>query len=139
MSYISPELKKLVITRAGNCCEYCRVNQSWFNSSFHIEHIVAEKHEGKTIPENLCWSCPDCNFSKGSDTGSFDPQTGNYSFLYNPRNQIWNEHFSINYETAHLEALTPEGRVTIKLLKLNFSARITLRELRIQTKQYPCE
>jgi hypothetical protein len=30
---------------------------------------------------------------KGTDLGSFDPLTGEFSFLFNPRSQEWSENF----------------------------------------------
>jgi len=53
MTFVSQELRRQVIERAGNCCEYCRLSQSDVRFSFHIEHIIAEKHKGQTIFRNL--------------------------------------------------------------------------------------
>jgi hypothetical protein len=56
-------LRALVRLRAADRCEYCQLPQdlaSW--AAFHVEHIVAQQHRGKTIPSNLAWSCDRCNF-----------------------------------------------------------------------------
>ena len=76
MTYISVELRRLVVERAGNCCEYCLISQEDKHFSFHVDHAIAEKHGGATDSNNLCLSCPRCNTAKGSDIGSVDPETG---------------------------------------------------------------
>lgn len=78
------------------------------------------------LRENLSLTCWRCNRHKGSDLGSFDPQTGEFSFLFNPRTQQWSEHFTLTQ--AQLFGLTPEGRTTIELLQLNSKERIAERE-----------
>lgn len=87
MATISADLRHKVIERAENCCEYCLLSQEDYLFPYHIDHIVAEKHAGKTQLDNLCLSCPVCNTFKGSDLGSLDPATGEFSYLYNPRKQ----------------------------------------------------
>jgi len=74
ITYISPQLRRAVTERAGDCCEYCRISQSDQFFVFEIDHIIAEKHGGQTLSENLCLSCPDCNAFKGSDIASIDWQ-----------------------------------------------------------------
>jgi hypothetical protein len=46
VTYISPQLRRAVIERAGNCCEYCRISQDDQFFAFEIDHIIAEKHGG---------------------------------------------------------------------------------------------
>src|SRR5262245_7598434 len=127
MTYIPVQLKKDIINRADNCCEYCRLHRSLSGFSYHIEHIISEKHGGETSTENLCLSCPHCNAFKGTDIASNDPFTGNLARLFNPRTQVWDEHFRLNLKTAEIEGITPEGRVTVFLLQLNDSGRIPAR------------
>ncbi|HLV33522.1 MAG TPA: HNH endonuclease signature motif containing protein [Spirillospora sp.] len=110
MTYISADLRRQVIDRAGNCCEYCRLSQEDNTFSFQIDHVIAEKHDGETILENLSLSCPYCNSFKGSDIGSIDRETGQLTPLYNPRTQNWDDHFHLDGPV--FEPLTPEGRVT---------------------------
>ena len=67
MTYVERALRKLVIERAGNCCEYCRI--ALYDRLFDqaVDHIIAEKHLGLTVPDNLCLTCYWCNSYKGSD------------------------------------------------------------------------
>ncbi|WP_442940632.1 hypothetical protein [Nostoc sp.] len=54
----------------------------------------AENHCGGTDADNLALTCWRCNRHKGTDLGLFDPKTGAFSFLFNPRTQKWAEHFT---------------------------------------------
>ncbi|MBW4485366.1 MAG: HNH endonuclease [Tildeniella torsiva UHER 1998/13D] len=74
-TYVSAALRKQVTERARDHCEYCRFPQSVTLLAFEMEHIIAEKHGGKTSLKNLALACPYCNRAKGTDLGSIDPET----------------------------------------------------------------
>jgi HNH endonuclease len=124
-----------VIDRANNRCEYCLFPQTASLFSLEIEHIIAEKHRGETIAENLALACPHCNRLKGSDIGSIDPDTDRLTPLFHPRLQQWTEHFRC--EGAEIIPLTPEGRVTVILLQFNHPKRLEERQILIAIGQYP--
>lgn len=136
MTYISAELRRLVIERAQGCCEYCRMQTADRLLPFAIDHIIAEKHGGATVEDNLCLACYRCNSFKGSDIASADPQTGQAAFLFHPRHQHWEDHFHLN--GAVIEPLTPEGRVTVFILRLNLAVQIAQRTALIAEERYPC-
>ncbi len=129
MTYIPDALRREVEQRAGDRCEYCLLPANLSFYPHEVDHVIALKHGGKTATDNLAFACWRCNRYKGSDLGSFDPQTGDYSFLFNPRTQTWPEHF--RQQDTQIIGQTPEGRTTVYLLKLNTPARLTERE-RIQ-------
>ena len=137
MTYISAELRRLVIERAEGCCEYCRMQTMDRLLPFEIDHIIAEKHGGATNEDNLCLACYRCNSFKGSDIASADPETGQAVFLFHPRLQHWEDHFRLN--EAVIEPLTPEGRVTVFLLRLNVAVQIAQRTALIAVRRYPCQ
>jgi hypothetical protein len=138
-SYIGAALRREVIERAGNCCEYCRIAQEDQFFAFEVDHIIAEKHDGPTQSDNLCLACPDCNGFKGSDVASVDwLQNGVIVPLYHPRRHLWEQHFQLDITSGRLEPLTPEARVTIFLLHLNEAERITDRKMLIDEARYPC-
>jgi hypothetical protein len=140
MTYVSTSMRREVIKRAGNCCEYCLVNQEDRSLPYELDHIIAEKHGGETTLDNLCWSCYICNGYKGSDIASIDwDDSGQVAPLFNPRRQIWNEHFQFNVVTARIEPLTPEGRVTVFLLRLNSDEHVISRRLLVQLRRFPCQ
>lgn len=122
MTYISAALRREVIERAGNRCEYCLLPAEVAFYPHEVDHVIAEKHGGATDINNLAFACWRCNRHKGSDLTSFDPQTQRLSLLFDPRTQIWSEHFV--YEGERIIGLTPAGRTTIILLQLNSDARL---------------
>lgn len=134
MTYISEVLRRDVQSRAGNRCEYCLLPASLSFYAHEVDHVIALKHGGTTTAENLAFACWRCNRYKGSDLGSFDPETGEYSFLFDPRLQTWEEHFM--QQDAQIVGKTPEGRTTAHMLKLNTPERITERQ-RIKRNGYP--
>lgn len=121
ITHIPAALRRLIVERAENRCEYCLLPANIAFFPHEIDHVIAEKHGGETKAENLAFACWRCNRHKGSDLGSFDPQTQNFFRLFNPRIQEWSEHFT--FEDERVVGLTPEGRTTISLLQLNSDER----------------
>ena len=56
--YVSEQLRKAVTQRAKHLCEYCLFHEGDALNTFHIEHIIPLKHNGKTILSNLAYACP---------------------------------------------------------------------------------
>lgn len=126
MTYIPTALRRLVEERANYQCEYCLLPAGVAFFPHEVDHVIAQKHGGATDADNLAFACWRCNRYKGTDLGSFDPQTGAFSFLFNPRIQRWVEHFIL--EEFMLVGLTPEGRTTVSLLQLNSDERVAERQ-----------
>ena len=137
MTYIPAEIRKLVFVRAGNCCEYCLMGREDRLIPYQIDHIISIKHGGTNDDDNLCLACYKCNGFKGSDIASRDPETGDPVFLFHPRKQHWENHFRL--DGAEIEPLTPEGRITVFLLRLNSTDRIKQRSALIKVGRYPCK
>lgn len=123
---ISAALRRLVEERANHRCEYCLLPIKIAFFPHEVDHVIAEKHGGATNADNLAFACWRCNRYKGTDIGSFDPQTGAFSFLFNPRQQKWADNFTS--EDFRFVGLTAEGRTTVKLLQLNSDERIAERQ-----------
>jgi hypothetical protein len=133
-TYIPTALRQFVQERADRRCEYCLYPQDVSFLSFEVEHIIAEKHGGVTTADNVALSCPYCNRFKGTDLGSLDPETGQLTPFFNPRTQQWADHFRL--DGARIVPLTPEGRVTVAILRLNDPDRIMERRRLIQAGKY---
>ena len=58
-------LVELVWDRAASQCEYCLFPAAHAWLPFQIDHVIAEKHSGATVAENLALSCYYCNSFKG--------------------------------------------------------------------------
>ena len=134
-SYIPAALRQFVIERAAGRCEYCRFPQDVSFLSFEIDHVISEKHGGATAAENLALACVFCNSFKGTDLGSLDPATGQLTAFFNPRTHAWDDHFRIE-EDGNLQPHTPEGRVTVAILRMNDPERVLERQLLVQIGRY---
>ena len=120
--------RELVRRRAGQSCEYCRLPElSVPYLVFHVDHIIAKQHldEASDDPESLAWACSECNFHKGPNLVSIDPETRQQADLFNPRRDDWNNHFRVG--DGLIVGLTPKGRATARLLNMNASRLVRLR------------
>ena len=107
---MSANIPDQVRSRALHRCEYCLIPQVLFRRSFHVEHIIARQHGGKTELDNLALACWQCNLKKGPNLTGIDPDSGMISALFHPRRDVWNEHFV--YGVA-IKGLTSIGRATV--------------------------
>jgi HNH endonuclease len=128
-------LEATVGRRSRNACEYCRIPQAAYRLSVQIDHIIAKQHGGKTHVANLALACPRCNRNKGPNISSIDINSRSLVLLFNPRKDRWTDHF--RWRGARLLALTPTGRVTIRLLAINHPDSVALRRLLILDGSFP--
>lgn len=117
--------RAMVVTRAAHCCEYCGLPDDAVLIKHQPDHIIATKHGGQTILDNLAYACYACNHQKGSDIASIDPETGHVTRLYHPRIDRWADHF--RWDEARIEPASPIGRATVALLRFNESQRVATR------------
>ncbi|HEX5243947.1 MAG TPA: HNH endonuclease signature motif containing protein [Tepidisphaeraceae bacterium] len=134
---IDAATRRLVIERAKNHCEYCRLPQSAYAATFNVDHIAAVQHGGGDDDENLALSCPKWNRKKGPNLAGIDPLTKATVLLFNPRKDLWKDHFRWNGPL--LAGLTPCGRATISVLDLNADSRVELRVALIALGSFPPE
>lgn len=119
-------LRKQVRDRANNRCEYCRMRQEDDQLfTFHIEHIIARQHGGVDDESNLALACYHSNRHKGPNLAALDSETSQMFPLFNPRRDVWDEHFWI--VGAVITGRTSVGRSTARLLKMNANIRLDLR------------
>jgi hypothetical protein len=133
-SYVPAALRRLVVEQAGDRCEYCGMPESATFAAHEFDHIIAQKHGGQTETDNLALSCALCNKHKGSDVTSVDPETGDITPLFHPRQDRWSDHFQ--FDQGRIVALTPKGRVTVRLLQLNQPERVEERTRLMETGLY---
>lgn len=130
---ISESVRKQIIQRAHNRCEYCLVHENDFFLSGEIDHIISLKHGGTNHLDNLAFSCIHCNRNKGTDVATLIK--GIPIRLYNPRIDIWNEHFSLSGPI--ILANTDIGLATLNLLQINHEYRVVERTIFIHQRSYP--
>jgi hypothetical protein len=134
MTRVPERLRREVRERAVHRCEYCSLPESPIWQPFEAEHIIAEQHDGTTTLGNLAWACLQCNKYKGTNLTTFDPETGELTRLFDPRQQVWEEHFEI--KDGEILGITAVGRATAKLLKFNMSQRVELRRELIEAGEW---
>ncbi|MBB6048825.1 hypothetical protein HNQ39_000587 [Armatimonas rosea] len=81
---------------------------------------MAEKHGGLTILDNLAYACFLCNSNKGSDLASLS-LTGELARFFNPRTDIWSQHFRIVGEL--IVPTTAIGEATERIFQFNTPER----------------
>jgi hypothetical protein len=134
--YISAELRKFIAERADYLCEYCLIAEEDTFIGCQVDHIISLKHGGKTTKENLAFACAVCNRNKGSDIGSITIKNA-FTRFYNPRIDIWSEHFKIQAE--RIEPITEIDEVTANILEFNGTERLLERRILISQGRYPNE
>ena len=133
-SYVTAELRRLVAQRADGLCEYCLVDESDTFLGCQVDHIVSEKHGGPTSADNLAHACAFCNRAKGSDVGSIT-QAGAFCRFYNPRTDLWSDHFELDGVT--IKPRTDVGEATARILALNALDRLLERQALALVGRFP--
>jgi len=115
----------MLLHRAGFRCEYCHVPAEHSSLGLHVDHIIAQQHRGGHEEENLAMACAHCNSCKGPNIASIDPTNSRIEGLFNPRTQIWTNHFRVVGDK--IVGITPTGRATVNLLGFNDRRSISRR------------
>jgi len=123
---VPAELRRLVIERAANRCEYRGLSQLGQEATFHVDHVTPFASEGETILDNLALACVSCSLRKAAREKGFDPETGDEVRLFNPRRDDWSAHF--RWDGIYLVGLSSIGRATIHSLKMNRPLVLAIRE-----------
>lgn len=124
--HVPASVQRRVRERAGLRCEYCGIAQEHQEATFHIDHVPPRVAGGATAIENLALACVSCSLRKGPRREATDPESGAAVALFNPRKDVWEEHFRIDGD-SRITGLSPTGRATIELLKMNRPLMIALR------------
>jgi hypothetical protein len=119
-------LDRRVRLRAGNRCEYCGISQERQEATFHIDHIVPRVARGLTSIDNLALACVSCSLRKGARTDRTDPVTSESTRLFNPRQDVWSEHFHVG-DGFRIVGLTSVGGATSELLQMNRPLAVEIR------------
>ena len=135
--YVPAALRRLVVERANRLCEYCLIHEDDAYFDLQVEHVIAEKHGGLTVAENLAYACVYCNRYKGSDIASVSPTSGQLCRLVDPRTDRWAEHFALHPDGVTIRPLTAVGEVTARLLAFNNADRLGERRVLRDSERYP--
>lgn len=111
--------KQLVRTRANYLCEYCHSPERISATRFTVDHILPISIGGSDNINNLALACRRCNERRYNFIAGFDSETQEIVPLFNPRQQIWSEHFIWSANGKRIIGITSTGRATCKRLDLN--------------------
>jgi hypothetical protein len=137
--FIPVWLRRRVVRRARNRCEYCRVPQVLCSDPLQLDHVLPQAMSGPTEFKNLALACSVCNNAKRAHTTAKDPDTGRRVRLFSPRAQGWDEHFRWSEDFGTILGLTPVGRATIIRLRMNRPRIVRLRRLWVKLGMHPPE
>ncbi len=129
--------RREVFGRAEGFCEYCFSPENYSSSTFEIEHILPISKDGKTVLENLALACSSCNKFKSHRIEAVDIETNRKVSLFNPRQDIWAEHFKWSADFIQIIGLSATGRATVQALKLNRKNLQNLRKLLRKNGEHP--
>jgi hypothetical protein len=135
MSEVPIALRRIVIHRAANICEYCGLSQEGQEATFHIDHVMPRMAGGETRVENLALACVSCSLRKAARQTAVDPHSGQDVPLYNPRRDDWQTHFQ--WDGVSLIGLTAIGRATIAALHMNRPLILAIRQEEAALGRHP--
>jgi len=118
-AYISKAVRHRVAIAARHRCGYCLTSQKYTGAQLEVEHIIPVTLGGSHEEENLWLACSWCNGYKGFQIDGMDYLTGKHIPLFNPRRQIWWEHFRWSIDGTKIIGTTECGRATVEALQLN--------------------
>jgi hypothetical protein len=93
-----------------------------------VDHILPASEGGETALANLCLACYRCNELESDKTEAKDPSTGEIVPLFNPRTQVWSEHFIWSPDGMRIVGSTAIGRATVVALRMNDALRVAARQ-----------
>lgn len=134
---IPRSLREQIITAANYRCEYCKLPSQVTGSPLIIDHILPRSLQGDDSRENLAASCYRCNEFKSDRTHGIDPEIGQLVSLFNPRSQIWSEHFTWINGGTHVAGHTSTGRATVIALRLNNENLVQARAIWMEFGWHP--
>ena len=134
---VSASIRRKVEDRAKKLCEYCQSPLEFSSDPFSVEHIFPISKGGTDNLENLALACQGCNGHKSTKTEAFDEISQTTAIFYNPRKDVWNEHFVWSEDFTEIIGKTAKGRVTVEVLKLNRQRVKNLRRVLILAGEHP--
>ena len=136
-AYVSAELRRQIRADAAARCGYCHSPEAFIGMPLDIEHLVPEALGGPTTRENLWLACTRCNDFKGDRVEALDPISGQVVSLFNPRMQMWRNHFVWTMDGTSIAGRTAIGRATVEALRLNNDFITVARRFWIEAGRWP--
>lgn len=134
---MNKSLRKRIKERAAYLCEYCLSPERFCAAYYDGDHVIPYSMGGKEEFDNSANACGGCNNNKSNAMHAIDPLSGQIVPLYNPRTDIWSEHFCWNDTYILIRGISPIGRAPITKLKLNREEVVNLRTVLLAVGLHP--
>ena len=134
---IPRERRRRIAEEAQYRCGYCQTQEVVSGIPLTIEHITPKAKGGSDDNENVWLSCRLCNEKKGILLEALDPNTGETVPLFNPRTQMWSDHFAWSEDGSRILPKTAIGRATVDVLSLNDELRVHARAIWVKAGYHP--
>jgi 5-methylcytosine-specific restriction endonuclease McrA len=140
---ISKEVKQLIRERAQFVCEYCHSLERLSANRFTVDHVIPKSLGGTDEIDNLALACRRCNERRYNFVAGIDPETQKIVPIFNPRQQMWKDHFIWLDQGVLIAGTSPIGRATCVRLDLNdtrYPEKDSIQETRrfwIKTELHP--
>ncbi len=136
-TYVPKWLRDRVAEAARHRCGYCLSAESVVGTRMEIDHIIPRSAGGLTEEANLWLACSLCNDHKSDRIAATDPLTGGLVRLFDPRRQVWSEHFRWAATAERIVGTTAIGRATVAALDLNRASLVVARRLWVKAGWHP--
>ena len=134
---ISAAVRRRVAEMSQYRCGYCLTAQRIIGPLLEVDHIVPQARGGTDEADNLVLACPMCNSHKADRQEAVDPETLLVVRLYNPRTDVWQDHFAWIEDGAVIRGQTPTGRATVAALAMNHPDMVAARRLWVSAGWHP--
>lgn len=124
---IPGSIRHQVRGRANGLCEHCHASEQWQYVRFTVDHVIPLSQGGANVLDNLALACFHCNRRKADKITAADPDSQEEVPLFNPRRDVWSEHFIWSADGLLIIGLTPTGRATVAVLALNRARAVNIR------------
>src|SRR5438552_2689008 len=92
-THVPEALRTRIANIARHRCGYCLSAEAIVGALMEMDHLTPESLGGLTEEENLWLACSPCNGHKANRIVALDSITGELVQLFDPRRQVWREHF----------------------------------------------
>jgi HNH endonuclease len=116
---ISTASRLRIRQRANFLCEYCHSSEEASTSLFTLDHLIPQSLGGDDSENNLALACHRCNGRRYNFTDGIDPETQTPVTLFNPRTDLWSDHFIWSADGQNILGITAIGRAALNRLDLN--------------------
>jgi HNH endonuclease len=127
-AHISKAIRDQVSREARYRCGYCLSSEGIVGTPMEIDHIIPQSLGASTEQDNLWLACSLCNDHKGDRLVALDIETDQIVRLFDPRHQLWTEHFAWTAGADRMVGLSAIGRATIVALNLNRPSLVRARQ-----------